>query len=217
MVKVFQGMVMTHDPHMTSTKEKIKVSVQSSNLNEELGQINYVFSDKTGTLTQNLMEFKNICIGQRSYGDARNLTSTAGMPQVTNVDFLDMNFIEDSNNPRSGNYENIKECLIALAVCHTIIAEQKDKQIVYNASSPDELALVNFAKFVGSEFIGMDDDNNMEIKLKGQTMKFQLLHVLEFNSTRKRMSVILRLPNGQIVLYSKGADTILFDRILLNE
>ena len=107
--------------------------------------------------------------------------------------------------------------MIALAVCHTIIAEPKDKQLVYNASSPDELALVNFAKFVGSEFIGMDEDNNMEINFKGKTMKFRLLHVLEFNSARKRMSVILKLPDGQIVLYSKGADTILFDRINLNE
>ena len=67
MVKVFQGIVMRNDPKMTS-RDDIKTSVQSSNLNEELGQINYVFSDKTGTLTQNLMEFKNICIGQRSYG-----------------------------------------------------------------------------------------------------------------------------------------------------
>lgn len=107
--------------------------------------------------------------------------------------------------------------MIALAVCHTIIAETKDKEIVYNASSPDELALVNFAKFVGSEFVGIDEDNNMEINFKGTRMKFQLLHVLEFNSARKRMSVILRLPDGRIVLYSKGADTILFDRILTNE
>lgn len=98
---------MTRDRRMVS-KDKISTTVQSSNLNEELGQINYVFSDKTGTLTQNLMEFKNLCVGQRSYGDARDLVSTAGMPQVTNVDFLDQNFIQESNDPRSANYENIK-------------------------------------------------------------------------------------------------------------
>ena len=104
-----------------------------------------------------------------------------------------------------------------LAVCHTIITEEKHGEVVYNASSPDELALVNFAKFVGAEFIGIDDENHMEIDIKGKRQKFQLLHVLEFNSTRKRMSVIVKNPDGNIVLYTKGADTILFERMNKNE
>ena len=52
-----------------SIPTKTYVSVQSSNLNEELGQVEYVFSDKTGTLTCNIMEFKNITINGISYGD----------------------------------------------------------------------------------------------------------------------------------------------------
>lgn len=50
-------------------KEKVSTAVQSSNLNEELGQIEYIFSDKTGTLTCNIMKFKNISINGVSYGD----------------------------------------------------------------------------------------------------------------------------------------------------
>jgi P-type E1-E2 ATPase len=42
--------------------------VNTSNLNEELGQVEFVFSDKTGTLTQNVMEFKNLCVGKFAYG-----------------------------------------------------------------------------------------------------------------------------------------------------
>lgn len=113
---------------------------------------------------------------------------------------------------------NLKsECLTLLAVCHTIITEEKNGEVLYNASSPDELALVNFAKFVGAEFTGIDDNNNMEVNLKGKKLKFQLLHVLEFNSTRKRMSVIVKSQDGKIILYTKGADTVLFERMSTNE
>lgn len=103
-----------------------------------------------------------------------------------------------------------------MAVCHTIITEEKDGQIIYNASSPDELALVNFAKFVGSRFIGVDDENNITITFQEKELKYRLLHVLEFNSTRKRMSVIVKTPEGKIVLMCKGADSIIFDRMDLD-
>ena len=81
----------------------MNATVQSSNLNEELGQIQYIFSDKTGTLTCNIMDFKNICIGGVSYGDDDTLNSSMLelKPKVTNVDFKDQFFfqhLEDENN-----------------------------------------------------------------------------------------------------------------------
>ena len=51
----------------------------------------------------------------------------------------------------------------ALAICHTIIVEDKDGTLVYNASSPDELALCNAARFFGYQFMGRDDENNIEL------------------------------------------------------
>jgi len=68
MVKVMQGLYISSDPNMHQTSTDISASVQSSSLNEELGQIDYVFSDKTGTLTQNLMEFKKFSINGKPFG-----------------------------------------------------------------------------------------------------------------------------------------------------
>lgn len=163
----------------------IPTNVQSSNLNEELGQIHYVFSDKTGTLTKNLMEFKKISIGGVSYGEQKDSLNDAEFPKVTNVDFLDSKFFDAWKNKSDPNNEKIRRCLIFIAVCHTILCDVKDDgEINYNASSPDELALVNWARFSGCEFQGLDENDVITVKLADETINFQLLHVLEFNSTR---------------------------------
>ena len=67
MVKFVQGMFMVKDPPTYTQSTDIMMTVQSSNLNEELGQVEYIFSDKTGTLTQNMMDFKCVSVGGNSY------------------------------------------------------------------------------------------------------------------------------------------------------
>lgn len=47
----------------------------------------------------------------------------------------------------------------------------------------------------------------------GKTEVYELLCILDFNNVRKRMSVILRGPNGKIRLYCKGADSIVYDHL----
>lgn len=79
--------------------------------------------------------------------------------------------------------------LMHLSLCHTIVIDEKTGR--YNASSPDELALVNAAKFFGAEFKKRDEENNMIVNFNGEELKFKLLNILEFTSTRKRMSVIV--------------------------
>mgnify|MGYP001069400164 CR=1 FL=1 len=63
---------------------------------------------------------------------------------------------------------------------------------VYNASSPDELALVNGMRHFGFGFVDRDIDDNIVIDHDSQIKKYKLLQVIEFNSDRKRMSVIVR-------------------------
>ena len=70
------------------------------------------------------------------------------------------------------NYKNIHNYLEHLAVCHTVVAEAKDGKTLYNASSPDELALVNAAKYFGYFFKGRDDDNNIEVEILGRIVVF---------------------------------------------
>jgi len=104
--------------------------------------------------------------------------------------------------------------LTHLGVCHTVVAENKENgEVHYNASSPDELALVNAAKYYGYFFKGRDDDNNIQVDINGISTRFQLLTVIEFSSDRKRMTVAVRTPDGKIKIMCKGADSIIAERL----
>ena len=116
---------------------------------------------------------------------------------------------EAVGNYRHADFNGINEVLLHLAICHTVVVD-KNKG-VYNAASPDELALVDGAKEQGFEFVGREADNVIVVKdSQGYTLRYKVLNVLEFNSTRKRMSIIMmNQQTGYIELYSKGADSIM--------
>lgn len=91
-------------------------------------------------------------------------------------------------------------------------------QLIYKAESPDEAALVDAAKNAGFAFIRRKG-KIMTVDILGEEYDFELLHVLEFNSDRKRMSVILRRPHpwNDIILYCKGADNVIEERLAEDE
>ena len=129
--------------------------------------------------------------------------------EISNVNFDDPIFYKHFQDQRSENYDYIERLLLNLALCHTVIIEHKEGKIVYNAASPDELALVNAARFFGVKFTDRDEDGVITIDFKGQKQKYQLLNLVEFNSTRKRMSVVVKDEKGIIKCLCKGADSIL--------
>ena len=134
------------------------------------------------------------------------------------MNFFDNAYQQHISNPAHENYRNLLAFNEALGLCHTVIAEvKKDAQgseyVAYNASSPDELALVNGARHLGFFFRERDEDNNMVCEQLGEVRRYKLLNLIEFDSTRKRMTVVVRTPEGKILVICKGADSIIEKRL----
>ena len=98
-----------------------------------------------------------------------------------------------------------------------IVDKKTDKKgkeyVVFNASSPDELALVNGARHLGFFFYERDEDNYMCCETWDGVRKYKLLNLIEFDSTRKRMTVVVRTPENKILVICKGADSIIEKRL----
>uniref|UniRef100_A0A8C3GWF6 Phospholipid-transporting ATPase n=1 Tax=Corvus moneduloides TaxID=1196302 RepID=A0A8C3GWF6_CORMO len=183
------------DLEMYYGAKDIPAEARSTSLSDQLGQVEYIFSDKTGTLTQNIMSFKKCCVNGTIYGNP-------GWDK----------FVEDQVNLELRDDDPVlREFLRLLALCHTVMVEDRD-QLVYQAASPDEEALVLAAKNLGYVFLARTQDT-ITIRELGSTRTYELLAMLDFNSDRKRMSVLVRDPQGTIRLYTKGADTVILDRL----
>ncbi|XP_073922017.1 probable phospholipid-transporting ATPase IM isoform X3 [Castor canadensis] len=211
------------DRKMYYSGKAIPAEARTTTLNEELGQIEYIFSDKTGTLTQNIMTFKKCSINGRIYGDIHD--DLGQKKEITKrkdpvdfsvksqaeraVQFFDYNLMESIKlgDPK------VREFFRLLALCHTVMSEENSAgQLIYQVQSPDEGALVTAARNLGFIFKSRTPET-ITIEELGTLVTYQLLAFLDFNNIRKRMSVIVRNPAGQIKLYSKGADTVLFEKL----
>ncbi|XP_060623434.2 phospholipid-transporting ATPase IF isoform X7 [Anolis sagrei] len=200
------------DLYHEETNEKAQVN--TSDLNEELGQVEYVFTDKTGTLTENVMQFRECSINGIKY-------------QEINGKLVPEGLIEDVPDGLQPNLTREEELFLkAVCLCHTvqIINDQADgicdspwrsngisSQLEYYASSPDEKALVEAACRVGVVLTGASSDS-MELKSCGKPERYKLLHVLEFDADRRRMSVIVESPTGGKFLFTKGAESVVLPR-----
>ncbi|KAM6261301.1 phospholipid-transporting ATPase IA isoform 2-T2 [Porphyrio hochstetteri] len=202
-VKFIQAYFINWDIDMHYEPTDTAAMARTSNLNEELGQVKYIFSDKTGTLTCNVMQFKKCTVAGVAYGQ--------GTQNGEEKTFSDSSLLENlqSNHPTA---PIICEFLTMMAVCHTAVPEREGDKIIYQAASPDEGALVRAARNLQFVFTGRTPDSVI-IESLGQEERYELLNVLEFTSSRKRMSVIVRTPSGKLRLYCKGADTVIYDRL----
>ncbi|KAK6027057.1 phospholipid-translocating P-type ATPase, flippase [Ostertagia ostertagi] len=198
MLHPLQAGYINADQEMYDANSDSCAIARTSNLNEELGLVKYVMSDKTGTLTRNVMKFKRVSVAGRLFGD--NETD----------EFDDDSLVEEYRYaPLTKTGSQIRELLTMMAVCHTVVPEDKDGELSYQCSSPDEGALVRGAAAQGFVF-----HTRKPKKVLGEDEAYEVLDVIDFTSDRKRMSVVVRDPSGRIKLYTKGADTVIFERLV---
>ncbi|TVY14121.1 putative phospholipid-transporting ATPase [Lachnellula arida] len=213
-VKYWHAILINDDLDMYYDKTDTPAVCRTSSLVEELGMVEYIFSDKTGTLTCNQMEFKQCSIGGIQYAEEvpedRQATFQDGV-EIGVHDFKRLKQNLDSHESSAA----IHHFLTLLATCHTVIPERTDEKggaIKYQAASPDEGALVEGAVMMGYQFTARKP-RSVQVTVAGEEFEYELLAVCEFNSTRKRMSAIFRCPDGRIRCYCKGADTVILERL----
>ena len=203
-VKFLQAYFVNWDQEMYYAPTDTYALARTSNLNEDLGQIKYIFSDKTGTLTQNIMEYLKAAIAGKEY-----------IVNQDSDDEYDSELLTDLRSRRQAPTNELRDFLLCMSVCHTVIPEfdEKGELKSYNASSPDERALVEGAAKYGFKFVEKGPHSSIIEVPEGGTEEYEVLNVIEFTSARKRMSVIVRCPDGSIKLYIKGADNMILERI----
>lgn len=265
-VKIGQALMVQGDIEMFDEETNTPMTCNTNTILENLGQISYVLSDKTGTLTENVMNFKGMSIGgivwrhgtasderpeegrdfsrekyspavkveEREIGMDRKerhpphvslapsrpsqaLSRKSAGPIMHSDRTTDELLSIMQREPNSPIARLGREYLLGLAICHTALPESKDGIIDFQASSPDEIALVRAAQELGYLLVNRSTQR-IELLISSQDGKqhhevYEILETVEFSSKRKRMTIVVRCPDNRIWLICKGADSAIIPRL----
>ena len=194
-IRIRLGTLIDSDMELYCEETDTPAIAKTTSLIEELGQVQYVFSDKTGTLTRNEMVLRRMCV----HGKQINY-----MEEEIEVD----------------EYPGLQQMLLLMATCNTVVVGTKPIENPvrpsYQSSSPDEVSIVQAAASIGVSLIERKL-TSVTIKysraLNSLTITMKIIAVLEFDSARKRMSIIVKDEEERIWIFSKGADTVMWPRL----
>ncbi|KAF5711357.1 phospholipid-transporting ATPase DNF3 [Fusarium mundagurra] len=308
-VKIGQLLMLNSDVEMYDEETDTPARCNTNTILENLGQVGYVFSDKTGTLTDNIMKFRKISVAgtvwlhemdlepkvdeaedfkldeesepsepsvyktdpvtvvireeqaeasnepstplalaspsrpsmshrpsmapsrpsmapsRNSFGSRRSSSQwrSTGRPDHIQPDVTTNDLIEYLRlRPNSGFARKAKQYILAVALCHTCLPEYKENgELEFQAASPDELALVRAAQELGYLVINR---TTQTITLRvtqpdghEEELKYEVLDVIEFTSARKKMSIVVRFPDGRVSVICKGADSAILPRLKMSQ
>ncbi|XP_029084280.1 probable phospholipid-transporting ATPase IIB isoform X1 [Monodon monoceros] len=221
--------------------------VRTSTIPEELGRLVYLLTDKTGTLTRNEMVFKRLHLGTVSYGtDTMDEIQNQLMNSYSQTQSQASGNNASSTLPRKAQSSapkvrksvssRVHEAVKAVALCHNVTpvyeargaagetefaeADQdfSDDNRTYQASSPDEVALVQWTESIGLTLVNRDLTSMQLRTPSGQILTYCILQTFPFTSESKRMGVIVRDEStAEITFYMKGADVAMSTVVQYND
>ncbi|KZT21321.1 protein transporter [Neolentinus lepideus HHB14362 ss-1] len=201
--------------------------VRTSTLPEELGRIEYLLSDKTGTLTQNEMEMKKLHMGTMSYGydSMDEVVHQLAVAFGTSGDAAHkrqgsmMTGVQLATRGRRDMSSRVKDIVLSLALCHNVTpVTNDDGTVTYQASSPDEVAIVQWTESVGLTLVFRDRTRIGLQTPTGGRINFEVLDIFPFTSESKRMGIVVRdAQSGEITFLQKGADVVMAKIVQRND